>query len=76
MTCAILLAISVVSCESAPKGEPLASLCVLDFEAKMCWVHKEVREGFSFSEMNDLGAPTWFALDEKDLGRIQKALNR
>ena len=74
---AICSATLAASCESAPKGEPLKSLCILDFKAQVCWVDKEKSEGFKFSEMNDCPfTGCWFGIDETDLKRIQSGLNK
>lgn len=74
---AICSAILAVSCESKPVGEPLRSLCILDFKAQTCWVDKAKGEGFKFSEMNDCPfTGCWFGIDESDLKRIQSGLNK
>jgi hypothetical protein len=64
---------------SAPKGKPLASLCILDFEARKCWTNKVMDQGFAFEDMGswcEMDKRCWFALDENDLTRIQRGLNK
>lgn len=72
-----LLVISLTSC-TTHKGAPLQSLCILDFEAKVCWVNKAHGVGFSFDEMNgcDSGGKCWFAIDEHEIERIFSTLNK
>lgn len=80
--CSTLLASSLISCAHQKlDGKPLESLCILDFEAKMCWTDKASHEGFDFVQMQerqkDCGgiAPCWNAIDDVDLSRIHKKLN-
>lgn len=68
-------------CGTSPKvsGQPLSSLCLMDFESQMCWYDKEKGFGYTFEYLNNScknGGPCWFALDEYDLTRIHKALNK
>lgn len=69
---------SLISC-STTKGTsgPVRSLCILDFEADMCWFDKVHDRGLTFADMSkcDEGGACWFAIDEKDLERIFRSLN-
>lgn len=80
MLFALVLGASLItSCSSnSLKGAPLDSLCVLDFEARTCWVNKAHGEGYLFEEMSncDEGGICWFALSEKDLTRIHSTINK
>lgn len=74
----IILAISLtslISCASIPHGKPISSLCILDFEARMCWVDKAHGQGFTFEDMTKEDSVSWFGLNQFDLERIHDKLN-
>lgn len=60
----------------AHTGKPAGSLCLLDFEAKMCWVERGKGTGYPFSEMGKLEGVSWFGINELDLVRIYETLNK
>lgn len=72
--------ILAASCSLAPKktGEPLKSLCILDFEEKKCWISRPKRIYRDFKDMNEchFGGECFFGIEENDLKRIQDALNK
>lgn len=72
--------ILVASCSAVPKktGEPLKSLCILDFEERKCWISRPKGIYRDFDDMKDcpFGGECFFAIEENDLKRIQNALNK
>lgn len=77
---AVICLLSIISCGH----KRVKSLCVLDFEANMCWTNREKNEGFEFYEMwtnqkhakdfPQIDLPIWFAIMSNDLERIVNEL--
>src|SRR6188508_1157589 len=81
----VLLSVSTLatSCAHRKLGRPLESLCILDFDKKMCWVDEKAGVGVSFADMDknqkackeDPIEICWFAMDSWDLTRMHQKLN-
>lgn len=66
----------LASCATVEKSSvPLTSLCIMDYEAKKCWVNKTLGKGWSFEEMKqaqrdcvgDSEFPCWYGVNSTDL---------
>lgn len=66
-------------CSSTPakSGAPIATLCILDFKAKMCWTNKPEGKGFTFKALEESQAAChegknecWYAVDGSGLKRM------
>jgi hypothetical protein len=65
-------------------GEPVRSLCELDFERQMCWYDQEEHEGISFKDMRvqqlecriKPNGNCLYSIDSYDLTRTIKALKK
>lgn len=75
------ISMGVASCSTAPE---LKSVCLMDFQSKMCWTNKESSRGITFAEMEQQQAmcsevnsntPCWMAIDTDDTKTVSDALN-
>ncbi len=59
-------------------GEPLKSLCLMDYDSKMCWTNKSEKKGMTFDEMKkqhdaclkNPEVPCWYGVNSNDLKRL------
>lgn len=80
----VAIAIMVGLTSGCVTGEPVRSLCELDFEKQMCWYDQEESDGVSFKDMRvqqlecriKPNGNCLYSIDTYDLTRTIKALKK
>lgn len=80
----VAIAIMVSLTSGCVTGEPVRSLCELDFEKQMCWYDQEESDGVSFKDMRvqqlecriKPNGNCLYSIDTYDLTRTIKALKK
>lgn len=91
----LALASSILAASVAPgcaTGRQTKSVCILDFNARKCWISQDKNQYYAFEQMHELqekclhkdrfginkypNATCWFAIDSNDLTKIYQALSK